>query len=225
MTDILLPTAIEIDHLLVGCPDLVAGCDYMEALFGSRPQRGGSHRGIGTRNALLGLEAGIYVEVIAPDREQAPTLPLSNYLSQLPEASILWWAARCTDILKISSRLATAQIRSGEVESWSRRKPDGETLSWKLLMPSDASLGPAMPFFIQWDDIRLHPSRSLQVAGKLDFLHVTHPDGSSISPFTADCLSAEVGCTSAILASVSTPGGIVELQSPATDIPTIGSIR
>lgn len=220
---------IEIDHLLIGSPNLAVGCDYAETLLGTCPQPGGRHQNVGTRNALLGLDAGIYIEIIAPDEQQSPNLPLSRFLSGLQVPSLLWWASRCDDIQRLGSTLTTMQVAHGGIEEWSRLRPDGTRLSWQMLMPTDAVPGPAMPFFIRWRDLQEHPSESLVVAGRLETLRAVHTEGSPdrevIELLTADRLIIEAGATPALCATVSTPGGAVEFRSPSTYVPAIGSIR
>nr|MBA2281652.1 VOC family protein [Acidimicrobiia bacterium] len=83
-----MPTPV--DHLVHGAPTLDGALDDLERRLGVRGAFGGRHDGRGTHNAVIGLGAGAYLELIAPDPEQpAPTQPRPFGLDELDEAGLV----------------------------------------------------------------------------------------------------------------------------------------
>lgn len=163
---------VELDHVIWGCSDLDAGRAEIEARFGQAPVIGGRHPGMGTRNALLGLQERVYFEILAPDPSQKH---LSQKLSEgfgrfvrsLPKPRMVSWAGRCDDLNALAERISSSGfgLQPGPILEMSRSRPDGSELSWRLMTVDGHDLGGLVPFFIEWG--LEHPCDRLPVAGKL----------------------------------------------------------
>ena len=162
----------KLDHLLFGCPDLDAGVALVEARLGVRPAFGGVHPGLGSRNALLSLGEGAYLEVIAPDPAQTAD---AFGVRGLKEPRFIGWAAKSGDVDKLAARLAAAKVACEPVQPGSRKRPDGSVLRWKLLDLRD-DLDGLLPFFIEWSRDSLHPSKDAPAGCRLEKLELQTPD-------------------------------------------------
>ncbi len=184
---------LEPDHFLIGAPELGRGIRYLEVLAGAPLEPGGSHPGQGTCNALLGLTADTYLEVIAAEPGETPITGLQAYLRQVAEPGLMWWAVRCDDLVQLQRRLEAGGRGVRTVVPGSRRLPNGSLLTWKLLMPEPDASGIAMPFFIHWDDPDLHPARRLDSQGRLDTVTLHAPDPESLQAVLGDSVRVRAG--------------------------------
>jgi len=144
---------------------------------------GGSHPGVGTRNALLSLGGHRYLEIIAPDPEQAAF----NYridLRTFKEPRLIGWAAGTSDIDRVAaSARAAGQNVLGPNEG-SRARPDGRVLHWKTLgVPTDLGVDglDPIPFFIQWAADSVHPSTDSPKGCELQRFEIRHPRAPEVA--------------------------------------------
>lgn len=209
-----LTRELAIDHLLIGTPDLDLGCQWVADLFGVEPVAGGSHPGHGTRNALLGLENDVYIEILAPDPEQSKDLPTSYYLRKMEQPSLMWWAARCQDFDHISNLLQIQNISIKSRGPWCRLLPDGQELKWELLIPGTSEFQTALPFFIDWKNMQLHPSRNLPVCGALNSLKINHPATEKLQLIMGSTAQLNQQPTKQLRAELDINGKIITLETP-----------
>ena len=110
------------DHILIGAPDLDVGIRWVEERTGVRAKFGGNHPGAGTRNALLSLSTGHYLEIIAPDPAQA-NAPDERKLRELSSPRIIQWAIHTEDIAAAKSMVEAAGIKTVGPQPGSRQRP------------------------------------------------------------------------------------------------------
>jgi hypothetical protein len=207
-----------LDHLVIAAPTLEAGEDYLEKLFGARPQRGGEHVAMGTHNSLLKLGERAFVEVIAIDPNgAAPARPrwfgmdspaMHDALAAGPQ--LVHWVARCSD-LDAARRACGVDV--GRVLPMERG-----SFRWRITVPDDGHLpaGGVMPTLIQWSDAR-HPADTLPESGvRLVALSAQHPEPARIRSALAalalaDALKVTFGVTPRLAAMLRTPRGQMTL--------------
>lgn len=180
--DVKVPTML--DHLLLGCSDLDQGIAFVEKHTGVRPAMGGVHPGRGTRNALLALDKGRYLEVIAPDPAQtaSPTTraELPEMLKRLPAPQLVGWAVHTLNIEASAERLRKYGAAFQGPTPGSRARPDGRMLHWKTLNFDDDRNG-LLPFLIEWGADTPHPSVDAPAGCKLESFAVAGPNPKGLS--------------------------------------------
>jgi hypothetical protein len=163
-----------LDHILVGSPDLDAGIKFIEERTGVRAAFGGVHPGAGTQNALLSLGKNRYLEIIAPDPKQSPTLDVRD-LRTLEEPVLVGWAQHPGDIEAFAERLKGESIDVVGPKPGSRKRPDGRVLNWKTLALKDDA-GGLFPFFIEWGAGTIHPSVDAPQGCSLELFEAIAPE-------------------------------------------------
>jgi hypothetical protein len=178
----LVPAAAAVDHLLLGVSDLDRGIAEIERMTGVMAVIGGSHPGVGTRNALISLGGKQYLEVIAPD----PAQKAYNFnldVRTLNQPRLITWAARTADITATAKQAREAGYQIIGPRNGSRARPDGKLLNWKTLGILN-KLGlqgvEPIPFFIVWASDSAHPSQDSPKGCELRAFAIQHPDPESV---------------------------------------------
>ena len=166
--------AARIDHVIVGTSDLDRGMAEIARLTGVRPAIGGVHPGQGTRNALMSLGEGTYLELLAPDPAQAIDNDELKALRGLTSLTPIGWAVSGPSEAGLRSRFTATGIALSPSEPGSRRRPDGSVLHW-VTFGYDALDDPLAPFFLIWADPALHPSRTSPGNCRLGPIRIGHP--------------------------------------------------
>lgn len=204
-----------IDHLVIAAPDLDEAVSWFAGLTGVEPTPGGSHPGVGTRNALVSLGERTYIEVIAPDPDQPePARPRPFGIDEAAGPALVTYAVSPDDIDDAVARLRVeAGLDLGRIRSMSRRRPDGLELAWRLTDSVYPEGGGVFPFLIDWGDTP-HPAATAAAGATLDAVAVRHPEPSRVQAALAvlelDIL-VETAAEPGLAVTLATPSGAVDL--------------
>jgi len=213
---------MRLDHLSYAAgPEGLAACvQRLGARLGAGFTDGGLHPSFGTRNFVLPLSDGCYLEAVeALDHPAADRAPFGRAVRARAQAGGGWlgWAVRVDNIAPVESRLGRAAADGHRV------RPDGFDLRWQQIGVNDTLADPQLPFFVHWitDDAH-HPSsggsavllEQLEIAGDEqsvdDYLGTSarQPlDGVDVE--WLDAFDDETGVVAAIF---DTPFGVVRID-------------
>jgi hypothetical protein len=180
--DRLTPAVSAVDHLLLGIGDLDHGLTRVRQMTGVKPAMGGSHPGVGTRNALLSLGGRRYLEIIAPDPAQAE-FKFRIDLRKLSAPRLVAWAASTKDVEAVAARAREGGFEVFGPQAGSRARPDGKVLRWKTLAVKTELAADGVdpiPFFIEWAADSPHPSLDSPAGCELRAFEIDHPDPQGV---------------------------------------------
>lgn len=204
---------VRLDHLLLALPDLDAGVAAFTALTGVAPAPGGSHDGYGTRNALVSLGEGLYLELVAPDPAQPLAGRLGGAIAALSRPGMLSFCLTADDFASVADQARQAGFQPQPAAPMGRVRPDGLRMDWTI-QRIDAAVSPGVvPFFIDWGDTP-HPADSTPPGCRLRALVVLSPDPERLRRLYAALdipVAVEAGLRDELVASFDTPRGPVTL--------------
>ena len=198
---------LRLDHIAVACETLKEGRAWVEESLGVPLQPGGKHARFGTHNLLMGLEDGIYLELIAIDPE-APD-PGRRRWFDLDDFS---GPPRLTNWICATDDLADAMALApeGMGEAFEAQRGD---LRWRFVGGEDGRLpfDGGFPAMIDWGNSP-HPSTRLPITGlRLERLEIANPEADALrralSPMLADARVVIETGAKAMRAVFSSPGG------------------
>ncbi|HEY9039892.1 MAG TPA: VOC family protein [Roseovarius sp.] len=197
---------LDLDHIAVVANTLEEGADWVHRALGVAPGPGGQHAYFGTHNRLLGLDEGLYLEVIAIDPDAPPPGHARWFnLDRFSGAPRIGnWICRTSDLAGAQAALpgigAQVPLERGD-------------LRWRMAVPESGQLpfDECHPAVMQWDCAR-HPAASLAATGiALRRLVVTQPEADALRArlhrqLTDDRVVFDVG-PARLRAEFDTPGG------------------
>ncbi|WP_432521993.1 VOC family protein [Kineococcus sp. SYSU DK006] len=155
---------MRVDHVgfAAGPEGLQETARSLAARLGVRVVDGGPHPRFGTRNVVLPLSDGCYVEVVEVlDHPVADKALFGRAVRERSEAGGGWfaWAVVVDDLAGHAARLGE------KAEEGARRRPDGVELRWRQIGAPALRTDPQLPLLIEWDGpATQHPS-AIALAG------------------------------------------------------------
>ena len=149
---------MRLDHISYACTsnELADVVQRIGSDLGATFVDGGRHPSFGTRNFVLPLAQGCYIEVVsALDHPAAEKAPFGRAVQQRAADGGGWlgWVISVDDMPTVEARLGRAASPGHRV------RPDGQELTWRQIGVLDLIDDPQLPFFIAWDSpADMHPS-------------------------------------------------------------------
>lgn len=169
---------MRLDHLSYAAgPEGLASCvQRLGSHLGAGFSDGGLHPRFGTRNFVLPLKNGVYIEVVeALDHPAVERAAFGRTVRARSEAGGGWlsWVVGVSDLSPLEARFGRPAAPGHRV------RPDGYDLRWRQIGISDTEDERQLPWFIHWDSEKFeHPSSGgstvnlerLDIAGDRDFV-------------------------------------------------------
>ena len=163
---------MRLDHIVFAAgPEGLAGtAARLSALLGEEFQDGGVHPRFGSRNRILPLTDGTYLELVEVlDHPASDKAPFGQAVRARSELGGGWmgWVVAVDDIAPLEERLGRESVKGN------RHRPDGTELLWKQLGVKGLQSDPQLPYFIQWaTESAEHPSTGSTGAISLEALEI-----------------------------------------------------
>jgi Glyoxalase-like domain len=163
---------MRLDHVSYAAgPDGLAGtAGRIGALLGEAFLDGGVHPRFGTRNMVLPLAGGTYLEVVEVlDHPASDKAPFGQAVRARSEVGGGWlgWVVSVDDIAKIEARLGRESVQGN------RHRPDGVELRWRQIGVRGLQSDPQLPFFVEWQSpADQHPGVGGSGGARLDTLEI-----------------------------------------------------
>jgi hypothetical protein len=163
---------MRLDHLsyAAGPDGLARTAQRLGELIGEPFVDGGIHPRFGTRNMVLPISGGTYLEVVeALDHPASDKAPFGQAVKARSERGGGWlgWVVSVPDIRPLEVRLGRESVPGN------RYRPDGHELRWRQIGVMGLQADPQLPFFVQWEgDGSDHPSIGASHDVRLEALEI-----------------------------------------------------
>jgi hypothetical protein len=214
---------MRLDHLSYAAPTnhLADVVQRLGSRLGAGFTDGGVHPRFGTRNFVLPLAGGAYLEVVAAlDHPAADSAPFGRAVKQrsVDGGGWLGWVVEVPEMATVESRLGR------EAVDGHRRRPDGYDLHWKQIGVNELLEDPQLPFFIHWEcepeqrpgygngtEIRI---TKLEIAGDSTVVNnwLGALNGDPLDDVEVEWVSPTEDSEGLVAAHFATPNGIVRVD-------------
>ncbi|WP_037606298.1 VOC family protein [Streptacidiphilus rugosus] len=144
---------------------------------------GGVHPRFGTRNFVLPLAGGTYVEVVTTlDHPAADRAPFGQAVARRAAEGGGWlgWVVSVEDMAPVEARLGRTAAPGHRV------RPDGFDLHWKQIGLLELMEDPQLPYFLQWlVDPGQRPSADPRTSSSIKGLSIAG-DAAAIAEFLGE---------------------------------------
>lgn len=202
-----------LDHIVYAVNDLDEAIAHFTDLLGVAPVFGGYHAARGTKNALLNLGEGCYLEIIAADEKNTSVLPPRWMgVDVLKKPQITRWCLKSEDLASDQAVLKNYDPRMGEEWNGKRQTASGELLAWEMLLPLPQPEVEVMPFMVDWGTSAFHPTERMPSICTLLHLELQSPQPARLTSYLSQLdvetkiLQGEYPCIQAL---IDTPRGKV----------------
>jgi glyoxalase-like protein len=212
---------MHLDHLsfAVGPDGLDGTTERLSELLGEKFIDGGVHPRFGTRNRVLPLTDGQFLEVVEVlDHPASDKAPFGQAVRARSESGGGWlgWVVAVDDLGPVEKRLERESVRGN------RWRPDGVELRWRQIGVKGLQSDPQLPFFVQWESpAEQHPSfgatghvelSKIEIAGDPNRVGawLDTPYEHRIGSFEVEWIAPN-GTPGIIAATFTTPDGVVRI--------------
>jgi hypothetical protein len=164
--------AMRLDHVsyAAGPEGLASTVQRLGSDLGAGFTDGGIHPRFGTRNFVLPLAGGTYLEAVGVlDHPAADRAPFGQAVKARAQEGGGWfgWVVAVDDLAPVVERIGRQPVEGH------RRLPDGTELRWHQLGVLDIIDDPQLPFFVCWDlDSASHPSAGARTDLRIERIEI-----------------------------------------------------
>ncbi len=211
---------MRLDHIsyAAGPDGLAATAERIGGLLGREFLDGGVHPRFGTRNMVLPLSGGTYLEIVeALDHPASDKAPFGQAVKARSANGGGWlgWVVAIDDLDAVEERLGREAVPGN------RHRPDGTELRWLQIGVNGLIGDPQLPFFIKWLTPELHPSTGADGTYSLACLEIAG-DPQRVSEWLGETVEAPLedvkvewvapnGTPGIMAVQVQTPAGLVRI--------------